>query len=53
MEDKFDAVIYRSWSRCSLYSHLGKLKLTDEGVNLRDQIGMEIAFRRKFHYVEF
>ena len=32
---------------------LGKLKITDEGINIRDKTVIENFYSKKFHYVEF
>ncbi len=44
---KFDAVFYVAGVDVHFNDRLGKLKLTDEGVNLRDQIVIENFFSKK------
>ena len=52
-QNRYDFVFYVAGVDIHHNDRLGKLKISDEGINKRDQIVIENFYSKIFHYVAF
>ena len=52
-DENFDFVFYIAGVDIHYNDRLGKLKITDEGINLRDNIVIDNFFQKEYQFVEY